>query len=199
MNSLKKIKWQGLAFGGLLAFAQAASAHTGHLPTDGFGHGFLHPFLGLDHFLVMLGLGLWASTQLPKLAGQTLALFLLFMLAGALSGLAGLGFMYTETAILVSLLLVGAALSVGTHKLPKSALLAAIAVFAAMHGLAHGGEMPSNASGTAYLTGMMAATAMLLLSGRGLGVLLKKGHANHLLRLYGAMTGMAGAWLLFTA
>jgi urease accessory protein len=98
----------------LIAISDAASAHTGLLPTDGFSHGFQHPFLGLDHFLVMLGLGLWASSQSRKLADQAIGVFLLFMAAGTLLGLAGIGFAYVETAILVSLLFVGMALSFGT-------------------------------------------------------------------------------------
>ncbi len=107
---MKKI----IVVAGLIAFSQTASAHTGLLPTDGFSHGFQHPFLGLDHFLAMLGLGLWTSSQSRLLAQQALGVFLLFMTAGALLGLAGIGFAYVETAILVSLLLVGMALSLGT-------------------------------------------------------------------------------------
>ncbi|MDD4907084.1 MAG: HupE/UreJ family protein, partial [Methylobacter tundripaludum] len=99
----------------LIAFSQAALAHTGLLPTDGFSHGFQHPFLGLDHFLVMLGLGLWASSQSRLLAQQAIGVFLSFMAVGALFGLAGFVFAYVETAILFSLLFVGAALSAGTH------------------------------------------------------------------------------------
>jgi urease accessory protein len=107
---MKKI----IVIAGVIAFSQAASAHTGLLPTDGFSHGFQHPFLGLDHFLAILGLGLWASSQSRLLAKQALGVFLLFMAAGALLGLAGIGFAYVETGILFSLLLVGIALSFGT-------------------------------------------------------------------------------------
>ena len=78
---MKKI----IGVAGLIAFSQAVSAHTGLLPTGGFSHGFQHPFLGLDHFLVMLGLGLWASSQSRRLAGQAIGVFLLFMTAGPCS------------------------------------------------------------------------------------------------------------------
>ena len=40
----------------LLAAAGPAFAHPGHE-----GSGFLHPFTGIDHLLVMVGVGLWAS------------------------------------------------------------------------------------------------------------------------------------------
>ena len=44
---------------------------------------------------------------------------------------------------------------------------------------------------------MIAATAILHLLGLSLGLLLHRGNANLLLRLYGGATGLVGAWLLF--
>jgi urease accessory protein len=199
MNSLNRIKLQCLSLAGLVAFSHAVSAHTGLLPTDGFSHGFQHPFLGLDHFLVMLGLGLWASSQSRLLAQQAIALFLLFMPAGALLGLVGFGFAYVETVILVSLLSFGVALSYGTDKLPKAIILASIAVFAAMHGLAHGSEMPAAASGYAYVAGIVSGTAILHFSGLILGLLVRHVNAAGLIRVYGTLTGVIGVWLLFAA
>jgi urease accessory protein len=199
MNSLNRIKLQCLSLAGLAIFSNAVSAHTGLLPTDGFSHGFQHPFLGLDHFLVMLGLGLWASSQSRLLAQQAIALFLLFMPAGALLGLVGFGFAYVETVILVSLLSFGVALSYGTDKLPKAIILASIAVFAAMHGLAHGSEMPAAASGYAYVAGIVSGTAILHFSGLILGLLVRHVNAAGLIRVYGTLTGVIGVWLLFAA
>jgi Hydrogenase/urease accessory protein len=223
---------------GFIAFSQAASAHTGLLSTDGFSHGFVHPFLGLDHFLAMLGLGLWASSQSRQLAKQAIGVFLLFMTVGSLLGLAGFGFAYVETAILVSLVLVGIALSFGIARLPHAILivptlqrgnsvrnapalrrdagasdtafprrsvgtiisiLMSIAVFAAMHGLAHGSEMPVTASAYAYIAGIVLGTAVLHGSGLALGLIAQRVNAAGLLRVYGTMTGMIGAWLLFAA
>lgn len=181
---------------GLIAFSQAASAHTGLLPTDGFSHGFRHPFLGLDHFLAMLGLGLWASSQSRLLAKQAIGVFLLFMAAGALLGLAGFGFAYVETGILVSLLLVGVALNLGTAKLPKALILTSIAAFAAMHGLAHGSALPIAASAYAYIAGIVSATALLHFSGLALGLLAQRINAAGLIHVYGTITGLIGAWLL---
>lgn len=181
----------------LISFSQVASAHTGLLPTDGFSHGFQHPFLGLDHFLAMLGLGLWASSQSRSLAQQSIGVFLLFMAAGALFGLAGVGFAYVETAILVSLLSVGVALGFGTDRLPKAIILTSIAVFAAMHGLAHGGALPVAASAYAYIAGIISGTAVLHFSGLALGLIARRANAAGLIRVYGTMTGLIGAWLLF--
>ena len=222
---MKKI----IGVAGLIAFSQAVSAHTGLLPTGGFSHGFQHPFLGLDHFLVMLGLGLWASSQSRRLAGQAIGVFLLFMTAGALLGLNGFGFAYVETAILVSLLLVGASLSFGATPLvptlrrgnsvrnapalrrdagasdtafPRRSvgtivILTSIAFFATMHGLAHGSEIPVDASAYAYIAGIVSATAILHCSGLALGLIAQRLNAPGLIRVYGTLTGLIGAWLLF--
>ena len=228
---MKKI----LLVASLIAFSQAVSAHTGLLPTGGFSHGFQHPFLGLDHFLVMLGLGLWASGQFRQLAKQAIGVFLLFMTAGALLGLNGFGFAYVETAILVSLLLVGMALSFGIapivptlrrgnsvrnapalrrdagasdtafpfmpQRVRRSVgtiiTLASIAFFAAMHGLAHGSEIPVDASAYAYIAGIVSATAVLHCSGLVLGLSAQRINAGGLIRVYGTLTGLTGAWLLF--
>jgi len=241
---------------GLIAFSHAASAHTGLLPTDGFSHGFQHPFLGLDHFLAMLGLGLWASNQSRRLAKQALGVFLSFMIVGALFGLAGFSFAYVETVILFSLLLVGIALSFGTARLPKSIILmsiavfplvptrcvgmqyrraaprvttnvllrirdaarpaphshaargnevsfygkaiilASIAAFASMHGLAHGSALPLDASAYAYIAGIVSGTAVLHVSGLALGLIAQRINAVGLIHIYGTMTGLIGAWLL---
>ncbi|MGZ8907981.1 MAG: HupE/UreJ family protein [Methylobacter sp.] len=220
---------------GLIAFSDAALAHTGLLPTDGFVHGFQHPFLGLDHFLAMLGLGLWASSQSRLLAWQAIGVFLSFMIVGALFGLAGLGFAYVETAILFSLLLVGVALSFGTTLIVPTLrrgnsvrnapalrrrdagesdtafpfmpprvrwsvgtiiILTSIAAFASMHGLAHGSEMPVNASAYAYIAGFVSATAVLHISGLALGWIAQRINAAGLIHIYGTMTGLIGAWLL---
>jgi urease accessory protein len=197
--NMNKIKVQCLLVAGLIAFSNGASAHTGLLPTDGFSHGFQHPFLGLDHFLTMMGLGLWASSQSRLLAKQAIGLFLVFMLTGVILGLGGIGFAYVETAIVVSLLSVGIALGFGVTRLPKAIILTSIAVFAVMHGLAHGTEMPIAGSAYAYIAGIVSGTALLHCSGLALGMLARRVNATGLLRIYGTMTGMIGAWLLFAA
>lgn len=182
-----------------LAFAGSASAHTGLLPVSGFGDGLAHPFLGLDHLLVMLGVGLWASAQNRRNAGLALAVFLAFMTSGALLGLTGVAFAYTETGIFISLLLVGLALASGKSELPRLLSSAAIAAAATLHGLAHGSEMPVAASAYAYIAGMVAATGILHLLGLSLGLLSQHLNAAVMLRVYGGLTGLTGAWLLLFA
>jgi len=194
---MKKINAVLLIITGLLGFSGQVFAHTGVLPADGIGYGFMHPFLGLDHTLVMLGVGLWVATQGLAVAGRIVALFLLTMLAGALLGLHGVQFAYVETAILLSLLVIGGLLVMGRLQLPVATVAALVAISAVMHGLAHGSEIPATASAYSYLLGMVAATGLLHLLGLSLGLLLNRGYASLLPRLYGGATALVGAWLLF--
>ena len=194
---MDKINKLILLVAGLLGFSGQVFAHTGVLPADSIGYGFMHPFLGLDHTLVMLGVGLWAATQRLAVAGQIVALFLLAMLAGALLGLQGVRFVYVETAVLLSLLGIGGLLVMGRMRLPAAVAAALVAGSALMHGLAHGREIPAMSSAYPYLLGMVAATGVLHLLGLSLGLLLNRGNAGLLPRLYGGATALVGTWLLF--
>jgi urease accessory protein len=196
---MKKISMQCLFTAAFFLFSNAAFAHTGLLPDGGFGDGLAHPFLGLDHLLAMLGVGLWTSTQSRLRAGQAIAVFLAFMALGAVLGLSGLHFAYVESAIFISLLAVGLVLASGVVNLPKAFSFVLIAASATLHGLTHGGEMPEAASAYAYVAGMVAATGVLHILGLSSGLLLQRFNAACLLRVYGGLTGMAGVWLLFAA
>jgi urease accessory protein len=83
-----------------------------------------------------------------------------------------------------------------TINVRKAIILMSIAVFASMHGLAHGSEMPINASAYAYIAGFVSATAVLHVSGLALGWITRRVNATGLIRIYGTMTGLIGAWLL---
>ncbi|MCF7986842.1 MAG: HupE/UreJ family protein [Methylovulum sp.] len=199
LSTINRIKFQYLSLASLLTFSELVSAHVGSLPNVGFGYGFQHPLFGLDHFLVMLGLGLWASMQKHRFAKRSMVLFLLFMSAGAELGLIGFRFAMIETAILVSLLSVGIILSVGIVKIPKVLALMSISIFAITHGLAHAYEIPLAASGYAYIVGIVSGTAVLLAFGWLMGRLAQRINAAGLIRTYGAITGLIGIWLLFAA
>ncbi|MEW5892856.1 MAG: HupE/UreJ family protein [Pseudomonadota bacterium] len=132
--------------------------------TEAGGHfslftGFAHPFLGADHLLAMLMVGLWAAQQQGWQRALPPLVFVGFMALG--SGLAYLGLTLPalETGIALSVLALGlfAAFAV---RLPALVSLVVIAGFAVLHGHAHGIELPL-ASSAAYLPGYLAATALL--------------------------------------
>ena len=138
----------------LCVVALPAAAHAGHGGSIGFLAGLAHPFMGLDHLLAMLGIGMWSRRQ-----GQSLAMpltFLALMAAGAL--LQG-ALVVADGWIVASVLAIGALLMAA--RLPGWAALLAVSLFALLHGQAHGHELPGVASAAGYLL----ASAVLLLAG----------------------------------
>ena len=176
--------------------ATTASAHTGTHDIDGFISGLSHPFLGLDHLLVMLGLGLWASRLSRLNAGLAIAAFLSFMACGAGLALAGLTIQGVETGILTSVLIVGLLLSV-SRRLPSLLVIGLLAGFAVLHGFAHGLEMPLATAPVDYALGFLLATAILHGIGLGLGAMLN--YHRFGLRISGYITSGLGLYLLFNA
>ena len=172
--------------------ATTASAHTGTHEISGF----IHPFLGLDHLLVMLGVGLYASRLNRLNASLTIVAFLSFMAIGALLALQGLNIQGVETGILVSVLITGLLL-VSPRQLSSGVCSALLASFAILHGFAHGAEMPLAAEPVHYAVGFLLATAVLHGIGLSLGLLLSKHSLG--LRVSGYVTSGLGLYLLINA
>ncbi len=173
--------------------ATTASAHTGTHNIDGFISGLSHPFLGLDHLLVMLGVGLWASRLNRLNASLTIAAFLSFMAIGAGLAVFGLDIQGVETGILASVLITGLLLA-SPRQLPAALIGALLASFAVLHGFAHGVEMPLATEPVHYALGFLLATAVLHSIGLGLGLLLSKHQLG--LRITGYITSGLGLYLL---
>lgn len=151
----------------LLAFSLVsvpAFAHTGLHIGSGFVSGLAHPFLGLDHLLAMVLVGLWASQQQGQ--WQRLApplAFVACMAVGGYLGAAGMALPLVETGMAFSVLGLGL-LTAFAVRLPLAASLAVIGVFSLFHGHAHGAEMLALTPAVAlwaYLPGFILATAGL--------------------------------------
>jgi len=145
-------------------------AHPGHGVEIGFMSGFIHPLLGWDHLLVMLAVGVWAAKSGGKASWQLPLMFLAAMTIGAMFGLVGMTFNGVETAIAASLMALGFLLMLHLP-MSRGLQLLCTALFAVMHGIAHGvelnlGSWQANAS---PLIGMLIATALLHAIGYGLG------------------------------
>lgn len=158
---------QKYIFGLILGmFSSIAMAHPGHDLQSAYA-GFMHPFTGWDHLLVMVAIGLWAA----KIGGKTRWLlpltFMMFMSFGALLGLAGVGFSGQETAIATSLVAIG---FIVAFNLPirQTSRFALVALFAAFHGLAHGIELNGNQTVLTILS-MLLSTSLLHVLGLMLG------------------------------
>src|SRR5262245_12511207 len=99
-----------------LALTAPAFAHTGvGAHSHGFAAGFLHPLMGLDHLLAMLGVGVWAA-QLGKRATWLVpAAFVAVMIAGAGLALSGVTMPMVEFGIAGSVLVIGALIAFGAR------------------------------------------------------------------------------------
>lgn len=160
----------------LIGSAVSATAHPAQCHSMDLGGatqaGFLHPFTGLDHLLVMVAVGLWAV----QIGGRALWLlpcsFVGTMILGGAIGLGGVHQPLIEHGILASIVLLGVALGIAWR---PSVLVSALCVGAAglCHGYAHGSEMPSGALPLMFFIGMLAATSLLHAFGVGGGLLLK--------------------------
>lgn len=182
----------------LLCLPAPAFAHPGAHAGGSFFSGLLHPLSGPDHLLVMLAVGVWAVLAMRRHVWQPAAVFVVCLAVGAWLGMHGVALPATETGIAASVLVMGLLLMAWTRvaALPG---LAMIAVFALVHGHAHGLEMPPGSVAWVYAAGFVTATAGLHLAGVALGLAAVHWRAQWVLRGAGLATGAAGAWLLLGA
>jgi len=162
MKTLMRPLIPGLA----LLLAGAAQAHPGHGVQD-LAQGLAHPFLGLDHLLAMLAVGVWSAVALParqRLLGP--AVFLLSLLAGAMLALVNPVLPGLEVAIAASVVLMGALLLWGQRTGVRLGL-AAVAGAGLLHGLAHGAEAGAGGLWMGYALGFVLSSTLL----HGLGLL----------------------------
>src|SRR5258706_218136 len=146
-----------------LFIAPLVFAHIGPHSSTSFTAGFSHPFSGLDHLLALLALGLLAGRRGGKLLWLLPATFLTTMLFGGLLALGHLALPLIEPAIATSILILGVSIALA-RTVPPSALIILPALFALFHGHAHIADMPTSTSPALYILGLLAASALLLLS-----------------------------------
>jgi urease accessory protein len=156
-----------LVVAAVAGFSTTAFAHPGH--GGGLAAGLAHPFTGLDHMLAMVAVGLWAS-QLGRPALWTLpVVFPLMMALGAALGTGGVVMPWIEIGILVSVVVLGAAVALQVRA-PLAIGAVLVAAFAVLHGYVHGAELSSGSSAWLYGLGFVAATLILHGVGIALGL-----------------------------
>jgi len=179
----------------LLVFAVMTNveAHPLHMPDAGLAAGLAHPFIGLDHLLAMIAVGIWAG----QLGGRSTWLvplsFVSIMGAAAVLGSYGQALPLVESGIATSVLILGL-LVVGMVRLPLSASIAIVGLFAVFHGYAHGLELPLASSATLYGLGFISAT--VLLHGLGIGFAASTRRYQIAQRLAGVSLMVSGGLLL---
>lgn len=182
-----------------VALAAPAFAHTGvGAHSHDFASGFLHPLMGVDHMLAMLGVGVWAA-QLGKRATWLVpAAFVAVMIAGAGLALSGIAMPMVEFGIAGSVLMIGALIAFRT-RLPVSVAMSLVGLFALFHGHAHGTELPGFAHPAAYGAGFVAATALLHVAGVGIALAVRNHAAKLPFRIAGAAMAVVGGGLLLAS
>jgi urease accessory protein len=176
----------------LMLLSSPALAHPGH--GGGLLAGLGHPYSGLDHALAMLAVGLWAAQQRERAAIWKIPLaFVASMVVGGVLGLAGFALPQLETGIAASVLILGLLVAFSL-RLPTQAGMAIVALFALLHGYAHGTEIPVGAGLSGFAAGFVLATASLHGIGMALGWVARH-RADVALRLGGASVALAGVWM----
>ena len=188
-----------LALFGLLAYVAilpVAEAHTFGSQGASLIAGLTHPFVGLDHLLAMIAVGIWAG----QLGGRAVWLipltFVSVMTAAATLASFGLLLPLMEPAIACSVLVLGLLIA-GSVRLPTSVGALLVSLFAVFHGYAHGLELPQAASPILYGAGFVLATA--LLHGLGIGFASNSRQHKMLQRIAGYSLIAASGLLLAAA
>lgn len=182
-----------LAAGALLLAPRVALAHV-FGGNGGPGAGFMHPLTGPDHLLAMYTVGLLSAAIGGRAIWTVPSAFVLAMVGGGLLGILHLPLPGAEWGVVLSVVMLGAALAL-RPVVPVSWALVVAAAFGMFHGYAHGTEMPLASSPVLYVAGFIAATAGLHLIGAVSGLLIQcRAGAAGRLRAFGV--AIAGAGLI---
>jgi urease accessory protein len=146
-----------------------AFAHPGSSMLATGWTGFLHPLTGLDHFLAMVAVGLWAAHLRGRAPLALPIAFPLAMIAGASLAVSGWMLPAVEQTIAISVVVLGAVVASGV-RVPLLASMAIVAMFAVFHGHAHATEAAGNLA--AYGVGFTLATIALHILGMLAGAVL---------------------------
>jgi urease accessory protein len=145
-----------------------ARAHQGGSDA-GLMAGLMHPVFGPDHLLAMISVGV-VSVQL---GGANIwripSAFVGAMVVGAALGLQQVALPYSELGIAASVLMLGMGIVAAHRGMSPWPLTALIAFFGALHGYAHGAEIPGSVSPALYTLGFVISTAVLHIFGMIIG------------------------------
>ncbi|MEO8313671.1 MAG: HupE/UreJ family protein [Pseudomonadota bacterium] len=137
-----------------------AMAHPGHGVGQNFVAGMMHPLTGLDHILMIVAVSAWAGAM-PR-TGRVIvpACLAVFVAIGALAPVQISG-PALEASVALTVMGAGMLLALG-HRWPTWATAVLAALFALIHGFAHGAEGPMES--LTYVPGLAAATGGLALA-----------------------------------
>ena len=181
----------------LCLFPTFTYAHVGVGQDSGFIHGLTHPITGLDHLCAMIAVGLWATQRGGRAIWLVPLTFVAVMALGGFLGMAAIPLPLVEHGIAASVLILGIFIAAAVH-LPLVTSTILVALFALLHGHAHGVEMPEAALGLRYGWGFILATVLLHTIGIGLAMLAQRMASAHATRYAGGAILVCGLYLCFT-
>jgi urease accessory protein len=173
-------------------FLNETNAHSLTSNSSGFGSGFSHPILGIDHFLVMLGIGVWGAQMGGRRMWSLPISFPLIMCIGAIISISNIFmFIYVEYVIVLSVIILG--LFILLKWLPNEIIaLLIISFFAVFHGYAHGNEIPKAIDPLSFIIGFVISTGLIHLVGILLGYILNNFYKGILSRVLGIFIFILG-------
>lgn len=169
-------------------------AHTGH-GVQGFESGLTHPFMGIDHLMAMLTVGVWSALALNNQRWLGPSYFCGGMSLGAILGLNGVALPFLEPSIALSVVVMGLLL-LAFSRVTTQASLGLIGLFALFHGNAHGLEAPLGGAVAMYMAGFLLSTSLLHVAGLGFGSVLRTQVQRWLVPALGGGISLVGMWLL---
>lgn len=154
----------------LLVIPMLSDAHTGHSYGDsiGFISGFMHPFTGIDHILILLAVGIGCSKTGIQAQLSLLAVFMLLTLVGGMVSFSVEVNQlqdFIEITGVVSVLL----LFLANKAFKQSIELFVIEILALFHGYIHAYDMLLDTDAYLFTVGFMVSTGLVL----SLGMLLR--------------------------
>ena len=174
----------------VMACSGMAQAHPCH--GGGYLAGIAHPFMGLDHLLAMLAVGVWAAQLGGRARFLLPASFIACMAVAASMGMSDIALPMVEGGTATSVLLLGLLIAFSI-KLPVAYSASIVGLFAVFHGYAHGAEMPVLNTPWVYGIGFMLSTLALHIIGLVLGLALPK--QSVWLRAIGILVVTSGTWM----
>jgi urease accessory protein len=144
---------------GLAVAATPALAHLNAVAHGSFVAGLSHPFLGIDHVLAMIAVGLWGALLGGPARWALPTAFVGAMVTGFALLLLGVPLPLVDAVVPASVLILGLAV-VLMVRLPVTVAAAVTGALGAFHGHEHGSALGS-AGGWAYASGFVTAAALL--------------------------------------
>ncbi|WP_394241059.1 HupE/UreJ family protein [Vibrio astriarenae] len=156
-----------------LMLPSLAFAHSGDIGVTGsFSSGFIHPFIGLDHFLAMFCIGAISAQRGGTSVWAVPGLFIVFMMIGFILGYHDYNLPFFEPLIAFSVLLFAIIMKYPTWSKFNGVILVLV-MFGVSHGYAHGVAVSALFDPQGFQKGFIIASVLIHIVGVVFGLVPK--------------------------